>query len=146
MAATGFVSLVGAGPGDPDLLTVKALRLLQQADVVVFDRLVSPAILKLIPHGAGQISVGKTAGKHCVPQEQINEIIVSLARSGRRLVTPKGLDPYIFGRGGEDALVLPQHNIPFEHVPGMTTTADVSCSQGFLLPPRGANRGCRFCT
>jgi len=93
MTATGFVSLVGAGPGDPELITVKALRLLQQADVVIFDRLVSDAILDLIPHGVGRISVGKSAGKHCVPQQQINEMIVSLARAGRRLVRLKGGEP-----------------------------------------------------
>ena len=85
MSKTGFVSLVGSGPGDPELMTLKAVKLLQQADVVVFDRLVSPEILDLIPHGVGQISVGKSPGKHCVPQHQINEIIVSLALSGRRV-------------------------------------------------------------
>ncbi len=132
MAMKGFVSLVGAGPGDPELMTVKALRLLQQADVVIFDRLVSDEILHLIPHGVSQISVGKSPGKHCVPQDQINEIIVSLALSGRRLVRLKGGDPYIFGRGGEEALVLRQNNIPFEVVPGVTAA--------------GLNHGVRFIT
>ena len=102
----GFVSLVGAGPGDAELMTVKALRLLQEADVVVFDRLVSADILNLIPHGVSRISVGKSAGNHCLPQEQINQTIVKLAQSGRRVVRLKGGDPYIFGRGGEEALAL----------------------------------------
>jgi len=146
MSATGFVSLVGSGPGDPDLLTVKALRLLQQADVVVFDRLVSAGILELIPHGVGQISVGKSPGKHCVPQEQINEIIVSLARAGRRVVRLKGGDPYIFGRGGEEALVLRRHGIPFEVVPGVTAAAGCSSYGGIPLTHRGLSHGVRFIT
>ena len=146
MSKTGFVSLVGSGPGDPELLTVKALRLLQQADVVVFDRLVSDEILELIPPGVGQLSVGKSPGKHCVPQHQINEIIVSLARAGRRLVRLKGGDPYIFGRGGEEALVLRQHGIPFEVVPGVTAAAGCSSYSGIPLTHRGLNHGVRFIT
>jgi len=146
MTIKGFVSLVGSGPGDPELLTVKALRLIQQADVVVFDRLVSPEILALIPHGVSQISVGKSPGKHCVPQDQINEIIVSLALSGRRLVRLKGGDPYIFGRGGEEALVLRQHGIPFEVVPGVTAAAGCSSYSGIPLTHRGLNHGVRFIT
>jgi uroporphyrin-III C-methyltransferase len=146
MVAKGFVSLVGAGPGDPELMTVKALRLLQQADVVIFDRLVSDEILDLIPHGVGQISVGKSPGKHCVPQQQINEMIVSLARAGRRLVRLKGGDPYIFGRGGEEALVLRQHGIPFEVVPGVTAAAGCSSYSGIPLTHRGLNHGVRFLT
>jgi uroporphyrin-III C-methyltransferase len=146
MSTTGFVSLVGSGPGDPELLTVKALRLLQQAEVVVFDRLVSTDILALIPHGVGQISVGKSPGKHCVPQEQINDIIVSLARSGRRVVRLKGGDPYIFGRGGEEALQLRHHDIPFEVVPGVTAAAGCSSYAGIPLTHRGLNHGVRFIT
>lgn len=146
MTNKGFVSLVGSGPGDPDLLTVKALRLIQQADVVVFDRLVSSRILALIPNGVSQISVGKSPGKHCVPQEQINEIIVSLALSGRRLVRLKGGDPYIFGRGGEEALVLRQHDIPFEVVPGVTAAAGCSAYSGIPLTHRCLNHGVRFIT
>jgi uroporphyrin-III C-methyltransferase/precorrin-2 dehydrogenase/sirohydrochlorin ferrochelatase/uroporphyrin-III C-methyltransferase len=146
MTTKGFVSLVGSGPGDPELLTVKALRLLQQAEIVVFDRLVSAEILALIPHGVSQISVGKTPGKHCVPQDQINEIIVSLALSGRRLVRLKGGDPYIFGRGGEEALVLRAHGIPFEVVPGVTAAAGCSSYSGIPLTHRGLNHGVRFVT
>ncbi len=146
MSTTGFVSLVGSGPGDPELMTLKAVRLLQQADVVVFDRLVSPEILNLIPHGVGQISVGKSPGKHCVPQNQINEIIVSLALAGRRLVRLKGGDPYIFGRGGEEALELRRHGIPFEVVPGVTAAAGCSSYSGIPLTHRGLNHGVRFIT
>jgi uroporphyrin-III C-methyltransferase/precorrin-2 dehydrogenase/sirohydrochlorin ferrochelatase/uroporphyrin-III C-methyltransferase len=146
MVTTGFVSLVGSGPGDPDLLTIKALRLIQQADVVVFDRLVSAEILDLIPPGISRISVGKTPGKHCVPQDQINEIIVSLASSGRRLVRLKGGDPYIFGRGGEEALVLRRHGIPFEVVPGVTAAAGCSSYSGIPLTHRGLSQSVRFIT
>ena len=101
-------------------MTVKSLRLPQLAEVVVFDRLVSTEILEVIPHGVGRTSVGKSPGMHCVPQDQINEILVSLAHSGRRVVRLKGGDPWIFGRGGEAALVLCEHGIPLEVVPGDT--------------------------
>ena len=146
MASTGFVSLVGSGPGDPELLTIKALRLIEQAEVVVFDRLVSGEILNLIPSGVSRISVGKSPGKHCVPQDQINEIIVSLALSGRRLVRLKGGDPYIFGRGGEEALVLRRHGIPFEVVPGVTAAAGCSSYSGIPLTHRGLSQSVRFIT
>lgn len=140
----GFVSLVGSGPGDPELLTVKASRLLQEADVVVYDRLVSDEILELIPSGVSRISVGKSAGNHSVPQEQINKIIVNSAQSGRRVVRLKGGDPYIFGRGGEEALVLKQHDIDYEVVPGITAASGCSTYSGIPLTHRGLSHGVRF--
>ncbi len=146
MYKKGFVSLVGAGPGDADLMTVKAVRLLQQADVVVYDRLVSKEILALIPTGISRISVGKEVGKHCVPQDQINEIIVNLARSGRRIVRLKGGDPYMFGRGGEEGLELKKHAIDFEVVPGITAASGCSAYSGIPLTHRGVSRRVQFIT
>ena len=146
MNKKGFVSLVGAGPGDAELMTVKAVRLLQQADVVVFDRLVSADILSLIPTGISRLSVGKEAGKHCVPQGQINEIIVNLAKAGRKIVRLKGGDPYMFGRGGEEVLALKKHNIAFEVVPGITAASGCSSYSGIPLTHRGMSRRVQFLT
>ena len=146
MAGKGFVSLVGAGPGDIDLMTVKAVRLLKQADVVVYDRLVSKEILELIPVGVSRISVGKQVGNHCVPQDQINEIIVNLAKSGRRIVRLKGGDPYMFGRGGEEAIALKGHDIDFEVVPGITAASGCSAYSGIPLTHRGISRRVQFIT
>lgn len=142
----GFVSLVGAGPGDAELMTVKAVRLLQQADVVVYDRLVSADILNLIPAGVSRISVGKEVGNHCVPQEQINEIIVSMAKSGRKIVRLKGGDPYMFGRGGEEIQALNKYQIKFEVVPGITAASGCSSYSGIPLTHRGMSRRVQFIT
>ncbi len=142
----GFVSLVGAGPGDPELLTVKAMRLISEADVVVYDRLVSSEILDLVPAGVGKISVGKVVGNHCIPQDQINEVIVNLALAGRRVVRLKGGDPYLFGRGGEEALALRQEKIPFTVVPGITAAIGCSAYSGIPLTHRKLNHGVRFIT
>ena len=146
MNKQGFVSLVGSGPGDAELMTVKAVRLLQQADVVVYDRLVSADILDLIPAGISRISVGKEVGKHCVPQEEINEVIVNLAKSGRQVVRLKGGDPYLFGRGGEEVLALKKHHISFEVVPGVTAASGCSAYAGIPLTHRGLSRSVRFIT
>ena len=146
MNKKGFVSLVGAGPGDAELMTVKAVRLLQQAEVVVYDRLVSADILSLIPTGISRISVGKEVGKHCVPQEQINEIIVNLAKAGRKIVRLKGGDPYMFGRGGEEVLALKKYNIAFEVVPGITAASGCSSYSGIPLTHRGMSRRVQFIT
>ncbi len=146
MKNKGFVSLVGVGPGDAELMTVKAVRLIQQADVVVYDRLVSTDILQLVPAGVSCISVGKEVGNHCVPQKEINKTIVNLARSGRKIVRLKGGDPYMFGRGGEEALVLKRHHIPFEVVPGVTAASGCSAYAGIPLTHRGMSRGVKFIT
>ena len=117
----GKVTLVGAGPGDPGLLTRKGLEALEKADVVVYDRLVSPAILALMPEGAVKINVGKEASRHPVPQEQINRILLEQAQQGHNVVRLKGGDPFLFGRGGEELELLAEHRIPFEEVPGITS-------------------------
>ena len=116
--AVNPVYIVGAGPGDPELLTIKARRLLDEAEVVVYDRLVSEDVLALIPSGTGRIFAGKVARDHHMPQSEINALLVRLARSGRMVVRLKGGDPFVFGRGGEEAEELAQNGIPFEVRPG----------------------------
>ncbi len=140
------VYLVGSGPGDPDLLTVKALRLIQQADVVVYDRLVSDEILALIPAGIKKVFVGKASGNHHMKQEQINKLLVTLANTDRNIVRLKGGDPFIFGRGSEEAQFLLQHDIDFEYVPGITAASAVSAYAGIPLTHRGIARSVRLIT
>ncbi|MBM3554124.1 MAG: uroporphyrinogen-III C-methyltransferase [Alphaproteobacteria bacterium] len=142
----GRVFFVGAGPGDPDLLTVKAARLLAEAEVVVYDRLVSPEILALIPATARRVYVGKTAGFHPVPQDRINEMLAELAREGRPVVRLKGGDPFIFGRGSEEAEHLLAHGIPFEVIPGITAASGCAAAIGVPLTHRGLATGVRFVT
>lgn len=140
------VYLVGTGPGDPDLLTVKAHRLLQTADVVIYDRLVSEAILEQIPSGVSQIYVGKKTGNHTIPQDEINQLLLNLAESKRTIVRLKGGDPFIFGRGSEEALILAKHNIPFEIVPGITAASACSTYAGIPLTHRGLAQGVQIVT
>lgn len=142
----GSVALVGAGPGDPELLTLKALRLLQEAEVVVFDRLVSPEILDLIPSGTSRIYAGKALGNHTLVQNEINATLVALARTGRRVVRLKGGDPFTFGRGSEEAECLAKNHIPFEIVPGITSASGCSTYAGIPLTHRGYATGVRYVT
>ncbi len=146
MKQSGKVYLIGAGPGDPELMTLKALRMLAEADAVVHDRLVSPEIMALVPRTARLVPVGKAPGCHAVPQERINEILAELAGAGLTVARLKGGDPLIFGRGSEEAAYLAARGIAVDYAPGITAAQGAAASAGVPLTHRGLAGGVHYVT
>ena len=142
----GEVALVGTGPGDPDLLTMKAYRFIQQADVVIYDRLVSKEILALVPQSSSLIYVGKKQAVHSIPQDGINQLLVDNAKQQLKVVRLKGGDPFVFGRGGEEAQFLLENNIACHIVPGLTAASACSSYVGIPLTHREVARSCTLIT
>jgi len=142
----GEVALVGAGPGDPELLTLRALRFIQQAEVTVFDRLVSQDILDLLPENSEKLYVGKKQSNHSVPQDKINELLVEQAKLGKRVLRLKGGDPFVFGRGGEEAEYALSQGVNCHLCPGITAASGCTTYAGIPLTHRGVAQGCTFIT
>lgn len=142
----GEVALVGSGPGDAELLTIRAMRFIEQAEIAIYDRLVSEEILELLPQNCERFYVGKEQAKHCVPQDKINQILVEQAKLGKKVLRLKGGDPFIFGRGGEEAVYMLEHGVSCHICPGITAASGCTTYAGIPLTHRGVAQGCTFIT